>query len=131
MMNERYYVKNSEKIKNRSRHRAKMNPEMNRSRSALWYSNNFSHSQAKRRLRNYGIEPIEYDRLYQIQGGACAICRTHQTELNKSLHVDHDHKTNIVRGLLCSSCNGGLGLFGDDTRLMADAISYLGSERIE
>ena len=50
---------------------------------------------------------VDYDRLYQIQGGRCAFpgCGKHQTETKESMHVDHDHITGKVRSLLCSVCN--------------------------
>ncbi len=41
------------------------------------------------------------------------------------LSVDHCHKTNVVRGLLCNECNSGLGKFKDNIDVMASAISYL------
>lgn len=68
---------------------------------------------------------IDYDRLYQIQSGKCAICNTHQIDLKRSLVVDHDHKTNFVRGLLCQKCNKGLGHFFDDPTTLQKAITYL------
>jgi hypothetical protein len=53
----------------------------------------------------YGITPQDYDRLFQLQGGRCAICgRRPQT---KRLAVDHDHATGAVRGLLCASNENG------------------------
>lgn len=56
----------------------------------------------------YGITVQEYNRLFQIQGGMCAICKKHQSELKQSFHVDHDHTTMKVRGLLCFNCNSRL-----------------------
>jgi Recombination endonuclease VII len=55
------------------------------------------------------------------QSGLCAICREAPAE-----HVDHDHATNRVRGLLCFNCNGALGQFRDRTDLMLRAVAYLG-----
>jgi len=66
-----------------------------------------------------------FDILYQNQQGCCNICRRHQSELKTALCVDHDHKTNLVRGLLCQACNKGIGLFNDDTNLCARAADYL------
>jgi hypothetical protein len=54
------------------------------------------------------------------QGGMCAICREAPAE-----HVDHDHVTRRVRGLLCFNCNGALGQFRDRTDLMLRAVAYL------
>ena len=43
--------------------------------------------------------------------GCCAICKTHQSKLGKTLEVDHDHDTGVIRGLLCHKCNVGLGYY--------------------
>lgn len=60
-------------------------------------------------MRRYKITTIEFDRMYQIQSGCCAICKSHSTEFEKGLHIDHSHKTGKVRGLLCGPCNMRLG----------------------
>ena len=70
--------------------------------------------------RRYGITAEHFDRMFDEQGGLCAICREAPAE-----HVDHDHATNRVRGLLCFNCNGALGQFRDRRDLMLAAISYL------
>ena len=66
-----------------------------------------------------------YDRLYQIQSGRCGICARHQSELSQSFAVDHDHLTNVVRGLLCFDCNTAIGKLGDTEENLMKAISYL------
>lgn len=58
--------------------------------------------------------------MVEAQGGQCLLCRERPAE-----HVDHDHLTGAVRGVLCFSCNGGLGLFRDRVDIMANAIEYL------
>ena len=68
----------------------------------------------------YGISLEEYNQLYAMQNGLCKIC-----EQQKDLHVDHDHKTGVVRGLLCTDCNKGLGLMRDDIIILSNAIKYL------
>lgn len=58
------------------------------------------------------------------QNYACLICKQ-PCKSGKLLAVDHDHKTNRVRGLLCMNCNQGLGKFQDDPDLLVAAAEYL------
>lgn len=75
----------------------------------------------------YGIGKDEYENLLREQGGVCAICNNPPSgkAKNKHLHVDHNHKTGEVRGLLCSHCNAGLGAFREDRQVILKAIDYL------
>jgi len=59
------------------------------------------------------------------QEGRCKICRA---EFEDAPHVDHDHETREVRGLLCHHCNTGIGLFRHDVKILKQAISYLRGE---
>ncbi len=68
---------------------------------------NQDHNMKKR----YGLSIIEYNHLFSKQQGCCAICGKHQSEFSRRLAVDHNHKTSVIRGLLCSRCNFGLGYF--------------------
>ena len=70
--------------------------------------------------RRYGIGRPEFDELLAEQGGRCAICGGPEPQ-----HVDHDHRNGWVRGILCFNCNGGLGQFTDDPKLLAGAYTYL------
>lgn len=79
-------------------------------------------------MRRYGLERGEYDRRFAEQSGRCAICRTELAE-SKNLHVDHDHEDNSVRGLLCTSCNQGLGRFEDDSDRLQRAADYIRDHR--
>lgn len=72
------------------------------------------------RLRKYGIDHKSYHALVDSQQGKCAICHE-----DKLLVVDHDHTTGHIRGLLCHSCNMGLGLFHDDLDKVRAAEGYL------
>jgi hypothetical protein len=72
------------------------------------------------RLFLYGLTAEEYENLFTVQDGRCAICH-HQ----KELHVDHNHVTNKVRGLLCKKCNTALGGFNDSSELLKAALEYL------
>jgi hypothetical protein len=80
--------------------------------------------------RKYGLTGSQVDAMRNSQGGKCAICGRHESELPQGkvtgrLHIDHCHNTNEVRGLLCYSCNYGLGHFRDSPEIMALAIAYL------
>lgn len=82
----------------------------------------------------YGITIDEYEILREGQGRACAICgrtdpigRVSKFGPDYWLHVDHNHETGAVRGLLCSNCNQALGLLGEDPVNAARATDYLSS----
>jgi hypothetical protein len=78
----------------------------------------------------HDLTEAEYFDLLDRQGGACAICGATEADRNRPLlHVDHDHETGNVRGLLCTPCNAGIGHFRDDPALLRRAIRYLGGGR--
>ncbi len=70
---------------------------------------------------------IEYDKLLKSQDHKCAICQKHESSFKKPLFVDHCHKSKKVRGLLCRSCNLGIGFLKADssTKLLESSISYI------
>lgn len=63
--------------------------------------------------------------MFDKQGGCCAICGTHQSELINKLCIDHNHITGAVRGLLCSKCNSALGYVNEDIKILKSVIEYL------
>lgn len=73
-------------------------------------------------LRKYGLRLRDFETLRMAQLGMCAICG--RVEWDR-LHVDHDHRTGTVRGLLCGKCNKAIGLLDDDPRLIRSAEGYL------
>lgn len=78
----------------------------------------------KHRIKSYGLTTEEYEALWEKSGGCCYICGEHQSKL-QNLHIDHCHSTGVVRGLLCTRCNSGLGMFRDDPDKLKAALKYL------
>lgn len=77
--------------------------------------------------KHYGITLEQYNEMLSAQNDRCALCGTEKN--GKTFHVDHDHKTGKVRGILCYKCNVGLGSFDDDTKRLRKAINYLHKHR--
>lgn len=79
--------------------------------------------------KKYGITLEWYRKQLSKQNNVCAICKQPETAVIKgkviSMPVDHCHKTGKTRGLLCTKCNRGLGLFRDDHDILKSAIDYL------
>ncbi len=84
----------------------------------------------KVRVEKFNISIETFNAMFAAQQGCCAICSRHQSEFKKSLHIDHDHSTDGVRGLLCGPCNTALGSFRDDVSLLHKAIVYLQRSKI-
>lgn len=84
-------------------------------------------------LKNkFGISTEKYNQMAEQQGNMCAICGTPPTprldahgQITEFFDVDHDHITKEVRGLLCNSCNKGIGLLSDNIETLESAVVYL------
>ena len=72
-------------------------------------------------FRKYGLHTSEYEAILAAQNYKCAICIEPLSKEN----VDHNHDTKTVRGILCTHCNTGLGMFKDNTHILSAAIDYL------
>lgn len=79
---------------------------------------------ARDRERKYGITQERFDELFAQQGRRCFICRTDSPKMNRWM-LDHDHKRNIVRGILCINCNSILGHAHDNLEILERAVFYL------
>ncbi len=75
--------------------------------------------------RKYGISLERYREMLESQGSRCAICEADSPGGQGSWHVDHDHETGTVRGLLCSKCNPAIGALGDSLPGVLRAAIYL------
>lgn len=117
--------------------------ECDRRRSADWNRcNPERHSENQRRhtrkpnsktyqrryllMAKFGITPEQYDAMLASQDGKCAICSSDNPGgRGRYFHVDHDHSTGRIRGLLCHGCNTGIGLLRDDPSILSAALAYL------
>ena len=111
----RWQQENAERLNDYRRTRRQL-PEVKRQQRDGYYR------------RTYGISADEVDEMLDAQNGGCAICGEKPPRL-ASMHVDHDHAHGHLRGLLCSTCNQGLGQFRDDPAVLLRAIVYLRQRR--
>ncbi len=79
----------------------------------------------KAALKRYGLTEESYEQLLKEQNYYCAICPKQKSTTRNNLHIDHDHVTGRVRGLLCSKCNTAIGLLDESLERMNKAVSYL------
>ena len=137
------YAANPEKFKERERLRyavdkekkrerfykwRKANAEKQKARLKAWIAANPERVRLRRIKEKYGLRPDEFRALYDKQNGACAICAKPFTS-SKNTHVDHDHESGKIRGLLCSNCNSALGLMRENTTILRKAAEYLDLSR--
>lgn len=84
----------------------------------------------------YGLTQEQYEAILARQGGLCAVCR--KLPGMKGFHIDHDHSCcdakgscgKCVRGLLCFSCNTGIGILGDSPQVLMNAAAYLQGDKL-
>lgn len=107
-------------------YRASHQEELTAYRRAYWIANKerLARQNRNNKLKRYGLTPEKYAETVEAQQNKCAICFKHMDEP----HIDHDHETGVVRGLLCGRCNRGIGNFDDDPIRLEAAIRYLNAE---
>jgi len=80
-------------------------------------------------VKKFGITAAQYVEMADAQNWVCAICKKPERAIRKGqvmrLAVDHHHETGVVRALLCSHCNRGIGFFDGDPSVMMAAVKYL------
>lgn len=113
--------------------------ECKNKRFRKYYKDNpekFKRLNRKNNLKNkYGLTIEDVEIMLKNQNCKCAICGQemflHGTSVdkNKIAHVDHNHETGEIRGLLCDDCNTGLGKFRDNEEYLINAISYLNKNK--
>jgi hypothetical protein len=119
------YKKNQIKISARRKELLKDNPEKYKQARRKLYNPIKSklNSWKYAGIKNMTIE--RYNSLLISQNGKCAICKIPKEQFKRILNVDHDHQTGEVRGLLCDSCNRGIGYLKDSIDVITSAKNYL------
>lgn len=126
-----YYYSNHEKALAYAKNYRETHKEQVKEAGKRWRLNNskeVKESSRNRRLqREYGIDLAQYKTMLLEQNNRCAICKTdtNQNRRHPLFHVDHDHTTGLVRGLLCNLCNVMLGSARDSVTILAKAVMYL------
>lgn len=114
----------------------------NASARKCYAENNPADNTNKLLWKRFGITLEEYNQMFIKQKGCCGICERHQSEFKKALDVDHEHvegynkmppeeKRKYVRGLLCNSCNRGIGLLYENKEIFLKSMKYLNIQTIE
>jgi hypothetical protein len=121
-----YRKKNRERLDGQKRQWEKDNPDRVAASRALQRIRK-AQGNLRRHLRwHYDVTIDDYFALVARQKAKCAICgATKAGGRWPRLHLDHDHKTGVVRGLLCVKCNSALGYFNDDPARLRRAADYL------
>lgn len=91
-----------------------------------YYMTDKDGSRRRRMKSKYGLEWDDYQKMLLSQTGLCKICKSPQNNSRADvLHIDHDHKTGKIRGLLCHKCNSALGYANDNPEILKEMIKYL------
>ena len=96
-----------------------------------WRRRNVTRAKGYDLKRKYGIDYADFEKLVAAQNGLCAICQNQETAcqpgelMARDLAVDHCHRTNRVRGLVCSSCNLLIGKYEANPTLLERLVEYM------
>jgi hypothetical protein len=132
--NAQYYIENKNKIRNIQKEYVLKNPEKIKEYNEKykitdpdWQKRSYkkNNTRKNRILKKYGVTEEMFNEMFNEQNERCKICNKHQSECKITFAIDHCHKTGKIRGLLCNTCNRGLGYLQDDIVLLQNAIIYL------
>lgn len=108
---------------------AQANPEKGKAYNKKWRDANPDKIKNKQLRHDFGITLIDYNRMSDKAGFSCEICKggieDPTTGRRETLAVDHCHKQDKIRGILCRHCNTALGLMRDDPTILRAAMQYL------
>jgi hypothetical protein len=125
----RWREQNRERMKECQRRWRKKNKKRLKEDKKTWLEKNRERVKKTDRLckmkRIYGLTEEGFNSLLEVQQGCCAICGCAEPKGKGNWHVDHNHETGEVRGLLCSQCNPGLGKFKDSPSILRAGADYI------
>lgn len=119
-----WYQANRERAIATARAWQERNPERYRATQERYRQVRRSEQRTYHLRRTFGLTLDEYDALLAAQDGECAICGNPPQD-GQFLHVDHNHETGDIRGLLCVRCNNALGQLREDVAVAQRAVEYL------
>lgn len=113
------------KCKDNNRERNPKRVEQRKKNSAEWRSWNKQYRREYMLKYTYGITHEQYEELLDKQKRCCAICGDHESKFKRAMHVEHDHKTMEIQGIVCYKCNTHLLGRNRDPELFYKAAEYL------
>lgn len=113
------------KHKDRDEHKRKKYYEDNKDKIKKRSKDSYYKCKGDYLMENYGISIEVYNEMRRLQNNKCLICGNTFDNKTVVACVDHNHTTGKVRGILCRTCNIGIGNLKDDISLLAMAIKYL------
>lgn len=121
-VDKQYRLRHPDRCRAKEERRWKENREKESKRNRKYHVENKERVNLRSRLNRHKLTEFQLSKMYRKQENRCAICRR---KFIKTPHIDHCHKTNKNRGLLCGDCNLGLGRFKDNRKYLRSAIQYL------
>ena len=118
-----YYEKNKDKIKEVNKEYREKNKDKIKEVNKEYREKNKDKIRADRIMRKYNLTMEDYQEIINSQNNQCPICHTDLRHVK--LHVDHDHETGKVRGILCYKCNTQLGVYEKLNGFASRINSYL------
>lgn len=123
-------AKEREKERQREARMSEDEKEAKRAYRREWFRKNRQRMRDYERARRVGAHPDDVERIRRQQNGCCALCKKQfppkdNRRVGNQEHIDHDHETGRIRGILCGGCNTALGKLGDNASGLARALGYV------
>ena len=119
------YAENKDILSKKRKEYYFKNKEHFLARAKTWSLNNKDKIRENKLKTKYNLTLDKYNKMLSDQKNCCKGCGEHESNFTKGLFVDHNHKTNKVRSLLCTNCNTIIGLANEDTAKLDKLIEYI------